>query len=1351
MSTAGRLARTAGLAVTAGFAVGITKAISAAGDFEQSLNVFQSVTKASGKQMAEVSGLAKDLGNDLSLPATSAKDAADAMTELAKGGLDVTQTMAAAKGVLQLSAAAQIDNAEAATITARALKAFHLEGSEASRVADVFANAANASTGEITDFALGLQQSSAVASQWGLTINDTTAALMEMADAGVVGADAGTSLKTFLQSLTPTSKKATAAMRELNVHVFDQQGKFVGLRSVVGQFQQGLKGLSQEQQTVALKTIFGSDAIRAANILFRGGVTALDSYVASTKRQGAASDLAAAKMKGFKGALEGFKSTLETLEITVGTPLLKIATGVVRGLSAAVQALTPFLTQVMNGVASALSQAAGYIQAHWEQIRSAGVEVFDQLKTVVTGFANFIRSDFGQKIAAGAIAVFTFVKAVTAIKAAVTIANAALTALRTNPIFLVLGAVSFAVGVFAQDWLRSKFAVDQFAASATAASTALNALKGSMDRITQSHLDLHQAQLNVATAQIALVQATRTWHQIIAEGKTKTAEGQQAYLGLRQALLGVKQAQEQVKTATKGAHDAESAHRAEVTHLATVFTQARDKAWLLSGALQNNEVSSSKARQEFAKLHDGVVAQIPQLEKQAKALEKQDPAAARAAAGAANYGRKLEAILRVATTAPQKFGPLLDKLMEIAPKGTLAGEKAHQGFLKGVGKMVGDAGRSTSGAVRAAASAVGPAHAVGVSIGASLAAGMHSQIGAVAAEAAALGRAAEVHVRAATQVHSYSPLFGQIGQWISKSISIGMVAMAPLISAAAKVLGRGVTDNIVAGLKEKQQTPRQQMAATLQAAVASRADIEAAAKALGRKQAQNIAAGILGYQPTLRAQIHQQLTQAVRDAIVAAAQAVESAKGTLASAYSSLASAALSAFDAVHAGWVPPAQTILDKLALDKQIADVTAAVGPGVMDLYNQIGAALAAGNSTLADKLTTDLAGQVAGQIASAQSDLAAAQAAAAAAPDDKEAQDRLTAAQARLDALLQAQQTILGLIAGAEQKAHDAAMKQQKDNLEKQLDALETQLKNAKTPEAVAKIMTKIKTLLAKNGLTLSAVLGVEDFDAAKALFDQIPAVEKAAKALVEAIKKQLKIKATLTITFDNANPGASAKGPGLASGGFLPGPTTQGIPIMAHGNEFVLNARATRKLGLPALFHMNRTGKLPGFDEGGMVGDSDYADALRKAHGKWTSPRHWAPGEYDYGSKLIGYLQQTYGDPLHFEDAPYQALWALRNRALPDPLGRPPHSISDATWGQIWYDFPGGSWPIPALAGGGRILADGLYYGHRGETITPARAGTAEHTTVVYVMLDRDVLVRHVTRGMQRNGNRGRPGITRPDLG
>src|SRR5262245_50975178 len=78
MSTAGRLARTAGLAVTAGFAVGIGKAISAAGDFEQSLNVFQSVTKASGKQMAEVSGLAKDLGNDLSLPATSAKDAADA-------------------------------------------------------------------------------------------------------------------------------------------------------------------------------------------------------------------------------------------------------------------------------------------------------------------------------------------------------------------------------------------------------------------------------------------------------------------------------------------------------------------------------------------------------------------------------------------------------------------------------------------------------------------------------------------------------------------------------------------------------------------------------------------------------------------------------------------------------------------------------------------------------------------------------------------------------------------------------------------------------------------------------------------------------------------------------------------------------------------------------------------------------------------------------------------------------------------------------------------------------------------------------------------------------------------------
>ena len=108
----------------------------------------------------------------MTLPATSAKDAADAMLELSKAGLSVNDTMAAAKGVLQLSAAAQIGNAEAALITANALNMFKLSGDKATLVADLLAAGANKSSADIQQMADALQMAGNVAANAGLSIGE---------------------------------------------------------------------------------------------------------------------------------------------------------------------------------------------------------------------------------------------------------------------------------------------------------------------------------------------------------------------------------------------------------------------------------------------------------------------------------------------------------------------------------------------------------------------------------------------------------------------------------------------------------------------------------------------------------------------------------------------------------------------------------------------------------------------------------------------------------------------------------------------------------------------------------------------------------------------------------------------------------------------------------------------------------------------------------------------------------------------------------------------------------------------------------------------------------------------------
>ncbi len=493
--------------VGVGAAAGVVGIMSlkAAGDFEQSLNVFQAVSKSTGTQMKQVSQLAKQLGKDVTLPATSAKDAALAMTELAKGGLSVTDTMKAAKGVLQLSAAAQIENAEAATITARALKAFKLSGDKAVKVADVLANAANASTGEISDFALGLQQSSAVAKSWGLTINQTTAALMQLADAGVVGSDAGTSLKTMLQSLVPQSKNARAAMEELGVHTFDATGKFVGIRSVVEQFSKGLKDMTQEQQLATLKTIFGSDAVRAANILLKEGVGEHDRYVKATERHGAAADLAAAKTKGFKGSLEAFKSSVETLQIELGEKLLPAATRVMGALT---------------GLAGASSQVGSLFQ-----------------------------NSFVAPVSAGAAAMVAFIGTASLVASAITKIKLAIASLMaTNPVLLGL---AIAVGLAAAAFVALRNRGDDAARAVDGLKAALDRLKPSADNAATADLNLAEAKNRQRAAALSLTSALRTQEAALAAGGKASFEYKLATNAVEAAQLGLTRANREVQADTK--------------------------------------------------------------------------------------------------------------------------------------------------------------------------------------------------------------------------------------------------------------------------------------------------------------------------------------------------------------------------------------------------------------------------------------------------------------------------------------------------------------------------------------------------------------------------------------------------------------------------------------------------------------------------------------------------------------------------------------------------------------------------------------------------------------------------------
>lgn len=335
-----------GTALKAGAVVagaGLVASIKLAGDFEQSLNILKSVTGATGGQMTELSAKARTLGQDITLPGVSASDAAQAMTELGKAGLGVNDILAASKGVLSLAKAGQLDVADAATIASQALNAFKLKGTDATKVADILAAGSNASAAGVQDMALGLQQSAAVAGQFGVSLQDTVTALSLFANRGIQGSDAGTSLKTMLIALANPSKQATDLMKKLGFSAFDAQGNFVGLRQLAINLKDSMKGLTQEQQNAALATIFGTDAFRAASFLADSAGKSYDDMSKAVGKAGAATDLAAAQNSGFNGALDNLMSTLETIGTDIGTKLLPPLTALIQQLAGGLQPTVDFI------------------------------------------------------------------------------------------------------------------------------------------------------------------------------------------------------------------------------------------------------------------------------------------------------------------------------------------------------------------------------------------------------------------------------------------------------------------------------------------------------------------------------------------------------------------------------------------------------------------------------------------------------------------------------------------------------------------------------------------------------------------------------------------------------------------------------------------------------------------------------------------------------------------------------------------------------------------------------------------------------------------------------------------------
>jgi TP901 family phage tail tape measure protein len=355
----GRSALAFGVAV----GIGVGGAVASFADFDQSMSYVQASTLETATNMDLLRNSALEAG---SATVFSATESANAIDELAKAGISTSDIVGGAlTGALDLAAAGGLGVARAAEISAITLQQYSLAGTEASHVSDVLAAGAGKAMGSVDDLAQGLKFVGPVAASMGISLEQTTGVLALFAQQGIIGEQAGTSLRGVLSSLTAPSAQARNEIERLGISLYDADGKFLGLQHAAGEMNRVYAEMDDASRNASLGIVFGRETVTAATALYTAGAEGVADWTAQVNDSGYAAETARLRLDNLKGDVEKLGGAIDTALIQGGSSandvlrsLAQGATGLVDAVASVPQPVTD-AGMVVGSLAGGLAIAAG--------------------------------------------------------------------------------------------------------------------------------------------------------------------------------------------------------------------------------------------------------------------------------------------------------------------------------------------------------------------------------------------------------------------------------------------------------------------------------------------------------------------------------------------------------------------------------------------------------------------------------------------------------------------------------------------------------------------------------------------------------------------------------------------------------------------------------------------------------------------------------------------------------------------------------------------------------------------------------------------------------------------------------
>ena len=413
--------------VTVPIAAAGTAAVKTAADFDAAMSKVAAISGATGDELDALRDKAREMGAKTKF---SASEAADAMNYMAMAGWKTGDMLEGIEGIMNLAAASGEDLATTSDIVTDALTAFGLSAADSGHFADVLAAASSNANTNVSMMGETFKYCAPVAGALCFSCEDTAQAIGLMANSGIKSTQAGTALRTIMNTLAGDVKICGDSIGEVEIATTNADGSMRDLNDILADCRSAFSQLSESEQANAAQALVGKNAMSGFLALMNAApedIQKLEGAISTCSDEidgynGVTEKMAAVMQDNLAGQITILKSQLQELAISFGEilmPAIRSIVSRIQGLIDKFNALSPATKETIVKVALVAAALGPLLVVVGKTMVGVGklMKFVSNLPTIIAG-AKAAFSSFGAVIGGISAPVVAVIAVIAALVAA---------------------------------------------------------------------------------------------------------------------------------------------------------------------------------------------------------------------------------------------------------------------------------------------------------------------------------------------------------------------------------------------------------------------------------------------------------------------------------------------------------------------------------------------------------------------------------------------------------------------------------------------------------------------------------------------------------------------------------------------------------------------------------------------------------------------------------------------------------------------------------------------------------------------------------------------------------------------